>query len=143
MIILRRSWRTKCARYDAGRASERTALPPRTGRRRRSGVRARLPVRHAACRAPEGITVAGQRRIHTGFAEICAILGYLVVTQWMPRTGVQYPSLRPLTMAAPPGARAPSPGVAAAGPLLPLAGSGLRCHKVAVRPRARAPGPRA
>jgi hypothetical protein len=41
MIILRHCWRTKCVRCDANRASDRAALPPRTGRWRRLGVRAR------------------------------------------------------------------------------------------------------
>jgi len=85
---------------------------------------------------PEGITVAGQRRIRTGFAGLCAILGY-------PRTGVQYRSPGRLRTART-GARLLSPWVAGAGPLLPLPGSGLRCHKAAVcSSRAKAPGPRA
>ena len=58
MIILRRFWRTKCVRCDTNGASERTALPPRTGRRREPGGRARprreaLPLRDSA-----GITPA-------------------------------------------------------------------------------------
>src|ERR1017187_6648956 len=77
MRILRWVWRTKGARHDANGASERTALPPRTDRRRGPGVRARPP--------GGGITVAGQRRDHTGFAGLCAILG-------RPRTGVPYRS---------------------------------------------------
>src|SRR5215467_8036977 len=53
-------------RIPAG-GPERTALPPRTGRRHWSGVRARPP--------RGGITVAGQRRVHTGFAVLSIIPG--------------------------------------------------------------------
>src|SRR5215475_11384503 len=60
MIILRWYGRTKCVRCDTDRASERAALPPRTGRQREPGGRARPRGR--------GITVAGQRRNRTGFA---------------------------------------------------------------------------
>jgi hypothetical protein len=58
-------WRTKCVRCDSPEGSERAALPPRTGRRRWPGARAHPPA--------GGITVAGQRRIHTGFAVLSII----------------------------------------------------------------------
>src|ERR1019366_3713780 len=59
------SWRTKGVRYEAREASERAVLPPRTDRR--------LWARRPGLSSPGGITVAGQRRIRTGFAVLSVI----------------------------------------------------------------------
>ena len=116
--------------------------PPQAPMTKLSGLVS--PGRHAACRRPEGITVAGQRRIRTGFAEICAILGH-PRGSFSGHPGQGYSTAAPARCRWPrvPGACALSPGVASSGPLRPWSGSGLRCHKAAVRTRARAPGSRA
>jgi hypothetical protein len=58
MIILRVYWRTKCVSLRRPVASERAALPPRTGRRRRPGVRARPLEEASPLRDSAGISPA-------------------------------------------------------------------------------------